>query len=75
MKSKQRSSRAEQCKFVLAFASFAAVMYSGCVWGHIERSQPLTRETAGTLVGEVGRVSSSDAICFQHSCMTSKCGI
>ena len=39
-----------------------AAMFSGCFWGHIERSQDLTKENATSLVGKEATVMLTDSV-------------
>jgi len=46
----------------ILFCLLGATMLSGCFWGHIERSQTLTKENATSLVGKEATVKLTDSV-------------
>ncbi len=46
----------------ILFCLLGATMLSGCFWGHIERSETLTKENATSLVGKEATVMLTDSV-------------
>ena len=54
--------KGHEMKAYILWCLLGATMLSGCFWGHIERSQTLTKENATSLVGKEATVMLTDSV-------------